>query len=143
VSGAASSGGGHNGHDLTDPKSGIDSHASGDDATMTVLGKLERVTLTPAAVNRWVGQSQRLTATGHFAGGATRNLTQHVVYTSSDPAVVAAPNVDGDKSRVDALSIGSATISATDPESGISSSTLGGDARISVSAKGSAPLPIH
>jgi uncharacterized protein YjdB len=127
----------------TDPKTGVSTHESGDDATMTVMGALQRLTLSPAGVNRWVGQSQRLTAIGHYAGGATRNLTQRVVYTSSDPAVVAAPNVEGDKSRVDALTIGSATISAVDPETGISSSTTGGDTRISVSAKGSAPMPIH
>jgi len=127
----------------TDPKTGISSHDSGGDATMTVLGGLERLTLSPAAVNRWVGQSQRLTATGHYAGGKTRNLSQKVIYTSSDPAVVVAPNAEGDRSRVDAVSIGTATISAVDPESGISSSPLGGDARISVSAEGSAPLPIH
>lgn len=120
----------------TDPKTGVDSHTSGGDATFTVLGKLERVTLAPSVIRRWVGQSQRLTATGHYAGGATRNLTQHVVYRSSDPTVVAAPNAAADKSRVDALGVGTATISAVDPVSGIDTSTSGGDTTITVTAGG-------
>lgn len=125
----------------TDPKTGIGSHGSGDDATFTVLGALERLTLAPAAINRRVGQSQRLTATGYYAGGTTRNLTQHVVYSSSDPTIVAAPNPTGDKSRIDAVSVGTATITAVDPASGITSSTSGGDTRISVTAPGAAPSP--
>jgi uncharacterized protein YjdB len=118
----------------TDPKTGIGSHASSGDATFTVLGALERVTLSPVASRRWVGQSQRLTATGHYAGGATRNLTQHVVYRSSDPTIAAAPNAAGDKSRVDALGGGPATMPAGDPARGIDTSAGGGDATVTVTA---------
>ncbi|MCC6849419.1 MAG: Ig-like domain-containing protein [Deltaproteobacteria bacterium] len=119
----------------TDPRTGVSSHASGG-ATITVLGALERITLAPAALGRRVGQTQRLTATGHYAGGATRNLTQRVVYRSSDPAVAAAPNDDGDRSRVEIVGVGAATISAIDAETGVSSTTTGGDATIvAVAAK--------
>lgn len=116
----------------TDRATGVSSHASGADAKMVVLGALERVTLTPTFAHRLVGQAQRLTATGHYAGGATRNVTQHVVYRSSDPEIVAAPNAEGDKSRVEAVSLGTATISAVDPVSGITSTTSGGDATVTV-----------
>jgi trimeric autotransporter adhesin len=105
-----------------DPTTGVASTASGSDASFTVLGALERVTLAPATVKRPVGQAQRMTATGHYAGGATRNLTQHVVYSSSDPTVAAATNPGGDKSRVDALAAGTATITALDTATGITSS---------------------
>jgi uncharacterized protein YjdB len=116
----------------TDRATGISSQASGDDASLVVLGALERLTLTPEFVHRMVGQSQRLTATAHYAGGVTRNLTQHVTYRSSDPAIVAAPNAKGDKSRVETVGLGSATISAVDPESGVTSTASGGDATVSV-----------
>ena len=120
----------------TDRTTGVSSHASGDDATFTVLGTLEGIILAPAAITRWVGQSQRLTATGHYAGGVTRNLTQHVVYRSSDLEIVAVPNADGDKSRIDAVGVGTATISAVDPASGITSGTGGGATTVTVTAFG-------
>lgn len=99
----------------TDPKTTVSSHASAGDATFTVLGALERITLAPEAATRRVGQTQRLTATGHYAGGTTRNLTQHVVYSSSDESVAATPNDPKDKSRIDMVGTGTATITAIDP----------------------------
>lgn len=116
----------------TDPKTHVSSHASGGDATLTVLGKLESITLSPSTLTRNVGQSQRLTATGHYAGGTTRNLTQHLTYRSSDAEVVAAPNAAGDKSRLEIVGTGTATISAVDGASGISSTTGGGDVTVVV-----------
>jgi uncharacterized protein YjdB len=116
----------------TDRATGVSTHASGDDVTIVVVGGLERLTLTPEFVHRPLGQTQRLTATGYYPGGVTRNLTQHVVYSSSDPGIVAAPNAPGDKSRVETVGIGSATVSAVDPESGVSSSASGGDATVNV-----------
>jgi len=127
----------------TDPKTsvssktGVSSATGGGDATFVVLGAAERLTLTPSAVKRLVGQVQRLTATGHYAGGATRNLTQHVTYRSSDAAVAAVPNADGDKSRVETKSLGTATISAVDPATGITSAD-GGDVSVTVIEPGSA-----
>lgn len=119
----------------TDPKTGVSSRAGDGDASFTVLGALERLVLAPQAARRKVGDSQRLTAIGHYAGGVTRNLTQHVVYHSSDPAVAAAPNPDGDKSRIDALAPGSATISAVDSATGVTSTNGNGDATVTVAAK--------
>lgn len=124
-----------------DPKTGVGSHADGGDATLIVLGALERITLAPAAMTRRVGQSQRLTATGHYAGGATRNLTQRVVYRSSDPTVAVAANVEGDKSRVDIVGAGSAAISALDVASGISSAASSGDASVVAVAAKPSPAP--
>ena len=115
-----------------DPKTGVSSHDGAGDATITVIGALERITLSPAMITRNAGQTQRLTATGHYADGATRNVTQHVEYRSSNPDVAALGNAKGDKSRVDLVGTGSATISATDPTTGITSSTTGGDAVVTV-----------
>lgn len=112
----------------TDPKTGIRS----DPATLHVLGALERIVLAPARSRRRLGDTPHLTATGHYAGGTVRNLTQKVEYRSSDPSVVAAPNAAGDKSRLETRALGSATISAVDPKTGIDSSASGGDATIEV-----------
>jgi uncharacterized protein YjdB len=117
---------------VKDPKTGIGSHAENGDATLVVLGKLERIVLTPSVVTRVAGQTQRLTATGHFAGGTTRNLTQHLDYRSSDPDVAAAPNADGDKSRIEIVGPGTATITAVDQATGVSSATGNGDATVTV-----------
>jgi trimeric autotransporter adhesin len=112
-----------------DPVTGAASGGKGD-ATLIVVGALERISLAPERVTRKVGEAQNLTATGHYAGGTTRNLTQAVRYESSDPQVATAPNTDGKRSRIDVIAPGTATISATDPKTGISSTASGGDASI-------------
>ncbi len=116
----------------TDPVSGVSSSDSGDDSVVTVIGPLESITLSPAAVSRNVGEFQTFTAIGHYGGGGTQNLTQQVVYTSSLPAVVSAPNTPGNRSRVAAVGVGMATISASHVATGISSTTSGGDATVTV-----------
>ena len=50
-------------------------------------GRLERITLGPREARRPVGEVQHFTATGHYARGTTRNLTQKLEYASSDPAI--------------------------------------------------------
>jgi len=117
---------------VVEPKTGVRSSTSNDDATFHVLGALERIVLTPERTKRRVGDTPHLTATGHYAGGTVRNLTQKVEYRSSDPVIVAAPNTAGDKSKLEVRAVGSATISARDPATGIDSSASGGDARIDV-----------
>jgi len=107
-----------------DSETGVESSPDGD-AMVTVLGPLESITITPAVATREVGQTIFFTATGHFEGGVMQNITQQVTWSSSDPAVATAPNEAGMKSRVDAVGVGQATISAMDPESGVGSSPDG------------------
>jgi hypothetical protein len=116
----------------TEPVSGVTTTSSGDDAQLRVIGALERITLAPVTAQRAVGQAQTYTATGHFAGGATKNLTQVVTYASSDPSVAAAPNLDGNRSRVDAVAPGTAVISATHQATGITTTQSGDDATLVV-----------
>jgi trimeric autotransporter adhesin len=106
----------------TDTATAITSSPSGD-ATITVLGPLESIVLTPTSVTRAIGEAQNFTAIGHYVGGGTQNITQEVTYSSSDPNVAVATNLDGNKSRVDAVATGTATITATDPTSNITSNT--------------------
>jgi hypothetical protein len=116
----------------TDPLTGISTTTTGDDATLTVIGALERITLSPLVATRSPGSAQRYTATGHFGGGVTQNLTQELLYSSSDPTVASAPNDAGDRSRVDALAPGATTISATHPTTGVSTTDTDDDAALTV-----------
>jgi uncharacterized protein YjdB len=105
---------------------------SGTSATLTVIGKLERVTLAPPHPRKAPGEVQNYTATGHYAGGISRNLTQRVEYSTSDASVATAPNAQGNRSRIEAVKPGTVTIAARDPATGISSSDGGGDAALTV-----------
>jgi hypothetical protein len=115
-----------------DPVTGVSTTDSGGDATVTVVGALERISLSPQSATRTVGGSINYTATGFFGGGVTRNLTQQLIYASSDPNVAVALNLDGNRSRVEALAPGTVTVSATDPITGISTTTSGDDATLNV-----------
>jgi hypothetical protein len=116
----------------TDPITGVSTTTTGDDASLTVIGALERITLSPVTSTKSVGGFQRYTATGHFGGGITQNLTQDLTYSSSNPAIASAPNTEGDRSRVDAVAAGTVTISASHPTAGLSTTDTGDDATLTV-----------
>jgi hypothetical protein len=116
----------------SDAATGISTDSSGDNVTLTVIGALERISLSPANATRSPGGLQRYTATGHFGGGVTQNLTQILTYASSNPAVASASNLDGDRSRIDAVVAGTVTISATHPTAGISTTDTGDDVMLTV-----------
>ena len=116
-----------------DPVEGVSSTSTGDDATLTVRGILESVTLSAEQTQLTVGTPIQLTATGHLVGGDTINLTQQVEYTSSNPEVAKAENPPGDRSRILTLAPGTAIISARDPGTNIAT-TAGGTVTLTVVA---------
>jgi hypothetical protein len=87
----------------------VSSADSGGNAAVTVLGALESITLSPLDKSRPAGQFQNYVATGHYAGGATQNITQEVTYASSNRASRSAPNTPGNKGRVDTVAPGTHT----------------------------------
>lgn len=100
----------------TDPVTGVStSDAAGVSGTLTVQGALVAITLKPIEKNAVVGDVITYTATGQLSDGNTKNLTQKVVYASSDTSVAICPNADGNKSQVQAVGVGTAIITATDP----------------------------
>jgi hypothetical protein len=115
-----------------DPASGVSSDASGGSATMTVVGPLTRIHVQPSHVHRSIGRAFSFTAIGTDADGRTINVTQDVVWSSSQPEVAAALNPEGNRSRILGNDLGTATISAFDPLNGASSSTTGDDAAFTV-----------
>jgi len=154
---------------ITEPTTGVNSNATGDNATLEVVEaptptpthtgatptatrtpvptvtatpKLVSVTIGPSTAKRQVGQTQNFTASGLYSDGSTKNLTQLVTYGSSNNAVAQAPNTPGNRGLVSAVGPGTATISAVEPGSGVSSASSGGDAVITVTVPPT-PTPTH
>src|SRR5262249_28301742 len=92
---------------------------SNQNGTITVIGELQSIELTPTSATDTVGEDRFFTATGFYDGGTERNLTQSVTYSSSDTSVAVATNQAGQKSRVAAVGPGVAIIKATDLTTGI------------------------
>ncbi|MGH7896028.1 MAG: Ig-like domain-containing protein, partial [Candidatus Binatia bacterium] len=116
----------------TDPATGVRSSDAGGDATIIVSWPLEKLTISPHAVSLLAGEHEGYTVIGHFTGGTTRNLTQRVVYASSNPGVAVATNQAGNRSRVEAIAPGTAVISATDPISSLTTTDASNDATLRV-----------
>ncbi len=103
--------------------------ASAQTPSPTPVGPLRSISLQPDPTKNKtisVGEFANFTATGHYDNAVTRNLTQKVEYTSSDPTVAEAPNEEGNRGRINGLTPGEVTIIATDLTSGISSADAGG-----------------
>jgi hypothetical protein len=115
-----------------DEPSGLASSDGGRAAVLHVVGDLERVELAPRTVMLDHGEATSLTALGHHVGGVVEPVTQRVVYTSSDPAVVMATNDPGNRSRIVAVGGGTATISARDQATGVTSTASGDDTVVTV-----------
>ena len=114
--------------DATDPKTGISSADSGGGSTLTVVGPLQRLTVSPSTATRSLGRSFSFTATGRDADGREINLTQQVEWVSSAESVAVAPNDPENRSRIDSVGLGTTTISAHDSVEGVTSTATGDDA---------------
>lgn len=119
---------------VLDEATGVSSADTGEDALLTVTATLERIELLPITATRGTGESIRLRATGHFAGGFTRDVAARLTYASSAPGVANPTNdpVALNHSRVVAVGVGTATISATDPASGVTSTASGDDVDLTI-----------
>ncbi len=94
---------------------------------------LKSIAVTPAAPSLAAGATQQFTATGTRSDNSTVDLTATATWASSDTAVAAfeTPDTNG---LATAIAAGSSTISATDPDSGISSTDSGSDSTVTVTA---------
>jgi len=81
-------------------------------ATVTVTAAtLVRIDLAPASLALPLGQSQQVSATGHFSDNSTLDLTDAASWLSSAPAIAAVSNAaTGPRGKVSALSAGSAVV---------------------------------
>jgi uncharacterized protein YjdB len=67
-----------------------------------------------------------------YANGATRNYTQRVEWTSSDPAIASVSNTEGERGKVTGNGPGTIVLSARDPVTGIGSNDSGQNGAITV-----------
>jgi hypothetical protein len=103
---------------------GIDSASSGGSATVTVTAaELVSIAVTPQDATTAKGTQINLRAEGHYTDSSTQDLTALVTWSSDDTAAVAVSNAGGAEGRATAVDVGSATITATEPTSGISGRT--------------------
>ncbi len=98
----------------------------GPDATLL------RITIRPPEIARLPTEVKHFWATGQYSDGGTRDLTNEVVWASSNPTVASAANDPADPNRIDLHVQGTASISATHPPTGVSSTTTGDDAILHV-----------
>ncbi len=71
------------------------------------------IEVTPATKSTWVGQTIQYFATGTYQGGYTQDLTDQVLWESSDPLVAVISNAAGSKGLAGAMGEGSAQITST------------------------------
>jgi alpha-tubulin suppressor-like RCC1 family protein len=90
-----------------------------DTAKLTVTGAvLTSIAITPAIKSLPDGTTLQLTATGTYSDGTTHDVTGAVTWTSSSAAVVVS-NAAGSAGLATARALGVATVTATDPSTGI------------------------
>ena len=86
---------------------------------------LVSLAVTPSVpANLPVGRTESFDATGTFSDGSTRDLTQSVTWTSSNPGIAAVSNAAGQRGVTTALAVGAVDIVARDVSSGIESSAV-------------------
>ena len=115
-----------------DDLSGVGSHDLGCEVLVTVRQPVSSLRLNPLKRSVGLDETVKLTALGVGSDGGTRNFTQRVVYTSSDPSVIVATNETGDRSKLVVVGPGTAVISAVDPATGFTTDASGGGTTITV-----------
>lgn len=85
-------------------------------------GDLVSITTKPTTKNLEVGQQSPYKATATYLDESTDDVTQDVTWSSTDPSVASVSNADGSKGVVTAHKVGTATIHALEPASGVKNS---------------------
>jgi hypothetical protein len=89
-------------------------------STVTVAdGDLVSITTKPTTKNLEVGQQSPFKATALYIDESTDDVTNDVVWSSTDPQVASVSNAAGSKGVVTAHKVGTVTIVALDQESGV------------------------
>jgi len=102
-----------------DPENGI-----GGATTLTVTPAiLLAIEVTPDEPSIALGFTQQFTALGTYSDASTLELTDSVTWSSSSPSVATVSNAPGSHGLATSVAQGVTSISATDPESGVSGAT--------------------
>ena len=86
-------------------------------ATLTVLAPppptLQSIVVNPSSATMFPGDQVNLAAIGHYSDGSTKVFTNNAAWVSSNAAVASVGNGAPPPGQVTAVSVGSATITAT------------------------------
>jgi hypothetical protein len=89
-------------------------------ATLTVSpAKLVSLAVSGPTGALPIGSKASCKAVGTFSDSSTKDLTNSVTWSSATPSVASVSNAAGSNGRVTALAVGSTTVTATDPATGI------------------------
>lgn len=75
--------------------------------------ELTQLNIEPTSLEMGPNQRALMRATGTWADGTTRDITQSVIWTSSSPEAVAISNEDGARGALWSVALGGATITAS------------------------------
>jgi hypothetical protein len=100
--------------------------------TVTPVG--DPVSLNVDPDHRTINQGAMTNGTcvATYANGATKNYTQRVEWSSSDPAIASVSNVDNERGRITGIAPGTIVLRARDPVTGIDSNDSGQNGEITV-----------
>jgi Bacterial Ig-like domain (group 2) len=103
----------------TDPATGVVGYTN-----LTVTpAVMVSIAITPAASSQALGYEQQFTAVATFSDNSTQDVTATVTWQSTATAVAIISNATGSNGLATSTGVGSTTISATDPGSGIARTT--------------------
>ncbi len=111
---------------VRDPQSGIRSTDTLSDATIHCAGDVTSLKVTPLEANLDFPNSRQMRAFRVFHDGREVEVTERVIWTSSDPDALSVVETGSEGGRVTALDDTIATVSAYDPAFDISSNDAGG-----------------
>ena len=97
--------------------------------------ELDSISIQTQTTEMNVGTRQTLTATGHFSDNSTLDISERVIWSSSDNSIVTVSNAELDKGRVTALDSGNASITA-------SLGTITGSASLTINNDPNAPISL-
>jgi len=95
----------------TDPGTGV----RGSTSLSVTTTKLVSISVKPSRTSVFRGGIRKFTATGTYVDGSTNDITESVIWTSSNHSVSEISNASGSKGVTTSISSGSARIKATDP----------------------------
>jgi uncharacterized protein YjdB len=98
----------------TDPATGVVGSASLDVTAATLVS----MNITPGSVHIPKATTEQFTVTGTYSDGSTKDLTSTVTWSSSDTLVAVISNAVGSEGLATGLTLGTATVTATDPATG-------------------------
>ena len=100
-----------------------DSGGSSDDVDEDSGPAILSIDVTPKNFTLALSGFQQFTATGKFADGTTKDVSADVYWGTTNSDVATQSNTVGSKGLVAGKTMGTTTVTATDPDTGISGST--------------------